>query len=181
MVTVINGCRFSIKNIHLIAISILKEYNVGKTLHILEMIKMGKRVIGFLLILCIIISCNLFTVGAAPSKVKVTVKLDSIECVQNNHVGNEWAFGCTVNKKALTEGNSISVSTISSGKITIVSTVEEEDSIPDIGSKTLSITVSKLKENKDTTYTSSVTVTENRGRYSGNKAIWKFTFIVKRS
>ncbi len=145
------------------------------------MIKISKKIIGFFLILCIIISCNLFTVGAATPKVKVTVKLDSIECVENNHVGNEWSFGCTVNKKELAKGDSISVSTTSTGKITIVSSVEEEDKIPDIGSKTLSIPVSKLKAKKDTTYTSQVTVTENRGRYSGNKAIWKFTYIVKRS
>lgn len=141
---------------------------------------MNKGVISFFLILCIIISCNLFTVGAATSKVKVTIKLDSIECVENNHVGNEWAFGCTVNKKELAEGDSITISTTSSGKISIVSSGEEEDSIPDIGSKTLSIPVSKLKAKKDTTYTSQVTVTENRGRYSGNKAIWKFTYIVKK-
>ncbi len=142
---------------------------------------MNKRVISFFLILCIIISCNLFTTAAATSKVKVTVKLDSIECIENNHVGNEWVFGCTVNKKELAKGDSISISTTTTGKITIISSVEEEDSIPDIGSKTLSIPVSKLKAKKDTTYTSQVTVTENRGRYSGNKAIWKFTYIVKKS
>ena len=142
---------------------------------------MSKRVISFFLILCIIISCNLFTTAAATSKVKVTVKLDSIECVENNHVGNEWSFGCTVNKKELAKGDSISVSTTSTGKITIVSSVKEEDKIPDIGSKNLSIPVSKLKTKNDTTYTSQVTVTENRGRYSGNKAIWKFTSVVKKS
>ncbi len=142
---------------------------------------MSKRVISFFLILCIIISCNLFTTAAATSKVKVTVKLDSIECVENNHVGNEWSFGCTVNKKELAKGDSISVSTTSTGKITIVSSVKEEDKIPDIGSKNLSIPVSKLKTKNDTTYTSQVTVTENRGRYSGNKAIWKFTYVVKKS
>ncbi|EMS72371.1 hypothetical protein [Ruminiclostridium cellobioparum] len=141
---------------------------------------MSKKIISFFLILCIIISCNFFAVSAATTKVKVSVKLDSIECVENNHVGNEWLFGCTVNKKELSEGDTITISTTSSGKINIVSSVEEEDSIPDIGSKTLSIPISKLKAKKNTTYTSQVTVTENRGRYSGNKAIWKFTYIVKK-
>jgi len=144
---------------------------------------MNKRVISFFLILSVIISFNLFIVGAATntSKVKITIKLDSIECIENNHVGNEWGFGCKVNKKELSEGDSITISTTSSGKITIVSKAEEDDSIPDIGSKTLSISVSKLKVNKEATYTSQVTVTENRGRYSGNTAVWKFTYKVKRS
>lgn len=80
----------------------------------------------------------------------------------------------------MAEGDTIEITTTSSGKITIVSIAEEDDSIPDVGTKTLSIPVSKLKSNKDTTYTSLVTVTENRGRYSGNTAVWKFTFVVKK-
>lgn len=142
---------------------------------------MNKKILSILLVIAITIPC--FTgiaYGAKSSKVKVTVELQSIECVQNDHVGNEWGFGATVNKKELTEGDSIEISTTSTGKIAIVSMAEEQDKYPDYGSKTLTVSVSKLKANKDTTYTSNVTVTENRGRYSGNKAVWKFTYVVTR-
>lgn len=142
---------------------------------------MNKKILSALLVIALTISC--FTglaYGASSSKVKVTVQLQSIECVQNNHVGNEWGFGSMVNKKELSEGDSIEISTTLTGKLTIVSIAEEQDKYPDYGSKTLSVSVSKLKANKDTTYTSNVTVTENRGRYSGNSAVWKFTYVVKR-
>lgn len=117
---------------------------------------------------------------AASTKVKVSVNLKSIECVKNNHVGNEWGFGCTVNKMSLDEEDTIEIETTSNGKITIVCRATEDDSIPDTGSKTLTIPVSKLKAGESKTYTSQVTVKENRGRYSGNTAVWKFTFDVKR-
>lgn len=144
---------------------------------------MYKRVVSLFLILAILFSCNLFIADAASStaKVKVSVKLQSIDCISNNHVGNEWVFGCTVNKKELAEGHALTITTTPSGKINIVSTAEEEDSIPDIGSRTLTVSVSKLKAGKDTSYTSQVTVKENRGRYSGNTAVWKFTYVIKRT
>ena len=142
---------------------------------------MNRKILCVLLMIALTLSCfNGLAYGAKSSKVKVTVELQSIECVQNNHVGNEWGFGSTVNKKELSEGDTIEISTTSTGKITIISIAEEQDKYPDYGSKTLAVSVSKLKANKDTTYTSNVTVTENRGRYSGNTAVWKFTYVVKR-
>ncbi len=142
---------------------------------------MNRKILCVLLMIALTLSCfNGLVYGAKSSKVKVIVELQSIECVQNNHVGNEWGFGSTVNKKELSEGDSIEISTTSKGKITIISIAEEQDKYPDYGDNTLTVSVSKLKANKDTTYTSNVTVTENRGRYSGNTAVWKFTYVVKR-
>lgn len=143
---------------------------------------MGRRVISALIVILFIASVHTNTIFAASnsSKVKVSVELRSIECVENNHVGNEWGFGCTVNKKELAEGDSIEVSTTSSGKLTIVAEAAEYDKYPDIGAKTLTIPVKSLKGNESNTYTVTVRVVENRGRYSGNTAAWKFTFAVKR-
>lgn len=120
------------------------------------------------------------TSAAASSKVKVAVKLESVECVENNHVGNEWEYSCTVNKKELKEGDTVEITAASSGKIKIVAEATENDKYPDNGTKTLTIPVSKLKKDKNSTYTCNVTVTEDRGRYAGNTAVWKFTFNVKR-
>ncbi|WP_342564600.1 hypothetical protein NST84_05355 [Paenibacillus sp. FSL R7-0345] len=55
---------------------------------------------------------------------------------------------------------------------------EEQDKIPDKGEATSSIKVSDVA--KPVTKAVKVTVTENRGRYPGNTAIWKFTFKVQK-
>jgi hypothetical protein len=142
---------------------------------------MKKKIISLLLTVIYFLSCYTGIADAAGSaKVNVYVQLKSIECVENNHVGNEWGFSCTVNSKELQEGNSVEIKTTSSSKIKIVSEATEYDKYPDSGTKTLSIPVSKIKSNKNNTYTSKVTVTENRGRYSGNSAVWLFTFIINK-
>ncbi len=140
---------------------------------------MNKRFISFLLIIVLILP--FFTCGAySASNTKVKVTLQSVDCIENNHVGNEWGYGATVNKKSIYEGQTVEISTSPNSKITIVSTAEEDDNYPDYGSKTLTVSVSKLKASTSTKYTSNVTVTENRGRYSGNSAVWKFTYVIKK-
>lgn len=142
---------------------------------------MKRKIFSVLLLITFLLAICTGSIGAASSaKVKADVKLESIECVENNHVGKEWAFACTVNKKALKEGDTLEITTASSSKIKIVAEATENDKYPDNGTKTLTIPVSKLKQNKNSTYTCNVTVTEDRGRYSGNTAVWKFTFLVKR-
>jgi hypothetical protein len=96
---------------------------------------MRKKIIGLVLILALILSTNPGFINAASGKVTVTVKLQLIDCIENNHVGNEWEFGSTVNNKALTEGKSINFSITSSGKISIISEVVENDSIPEWAQK----------------------------------------------
>ncbi len=143
------------------------------------MIIMNKRFISFLLIIILILP--FFTTGAySAGNIKVKVTLQSVVCIENNHVGNEWGYGATVNKKTIYEGQTVEISTTSNGKITIVSTAQEDDSYPDYGSKALTVSVSKLKSNTSSKYTSNVTVVENRGRYSGNSAVWKFTYVFKK-
>ncbi|MFD1907107.1 hypothetical protein ACFTAO_19955 [Paenibacillus rhizoplanae] len=53
---------------------------------------------------------------------------------------------------------------------------QEQDKIPDDGSANTSIKVSALKDTQNKSLT--VTVVENRGRYSGNSASWKFVFKI---
>lgn len=139
-----------------------------------------KKVLVFFIVLCFVFSSLVFTPYGASTKVKVNINLVSIELIENNHVGNEWSHSCTVNKKNLDAGDSLDVETTSTGKITIVCKAEEDDKIPDIGSKTLTIPVNKLTTGEAKEYTVKVTVTENRGRYYGNTAVWEFTFEVER-
>jgi hypothetical protein len=142
---------------------------------------MKRKLISVVLLAAFLTSVYLGNISvAAASKVKVDVKLESVECVENNHVGNEWEYSCTANKKELKEGDTIQITTTSSGKIKIVAEATENDKYPDTGTKTLTIPVSKLKKDKNSAYTCNVTVIEDRGRYAGNTAVWKFTFNVKR-
>ena len=113
---------------------------------------------------------------AATKSVKVTVTLVSAELVENNSVGNEWAIGASVNGKELEEGSSVTLNMKPSGTLKLEALAEEQDKIPDYGSKSANVKLSSFS--KSTNKTLAVVVTENRGRYSGNTATWKFTFKI---
>ncbi|MNC67084.1 hypothetical protein D3C75_1175500 [compost metagenome] len=56
---------------------------------------------------------------------------------------------------------------------------EEQDKIPDSAEMSVSIKASAVTTTMITKAVK-VTVTENRGRYSGNTATWKFTFKLQK-
>ncbi|WP_405112427.1 hypothetical protein MHH28_04625 [Paenibacillus sp. FSL K6-1217] len=64
----------------------------------------------------------------------------------------------------------------STGTIKLRAEAQEQDKIPDEGSANASIKVSTLKDTQNKSLT--VKVVENRGRYSGNTASWKFVFKI---
>ena len=91
----------------------------------------------------------------------------SLNMMANLSVGNEWLKSIEYNGKNIQSGSTIIVP-INSG-ITIKGTVMESDSVPDIGSGSVYLTSS------DNEKTTEIYVRENRGRYSGNFAIWELT------
>lgn len=105
------------------------------------------------------------------------VKLVSVQLVKNEHVGNEWYYTASVNGKEVEEGSSVTLKNVSS--INLYAYAEEQDKIPDEGKAQKSIKVSTLTK-KTQLVEMKVTVTENRGRYSGNQALWKFTFQISK-
>ncbi len=116
---------------------------------------------------------NPMQASAATAKYKVTCNY--IHLVYNNHVGNQWNCRVSVKGKTIHSGGSCTVS--STGGITIVSKVTENDSYPDSNHTSKYV---KLSVGKTLKYTNTVVVTENRGRYSGETAKWKFSYTVKR-
>lgn len=92
--------------------------------------------------------------------------------ISNNHVGNEWYSYTTYNGKDFISGNKITSKTNS--KITINTTIVEDDKIPDSSTTYTELT---LKDNFE--ITKKVTIRENRGRYYGNIAEWEIKYSVK--
>ncbi|MHA6531253.1 hypothetical protein [Paenibacillus sp. BAC0078] len=116
--------------------------------------------------------------SAAAKNVKIKVTLVSAELTENNHVGNEWYTVADANGKEIAEGDSVVLTLKSTDSVKLTAYAEEQDKIPDSASKAASIKVSSIT--KTTTKALKVTVVENRGRYSGNTATWKFTFSLKK-
>ncbi|MDQ0088476.1 hypothetical protein J2T12_001882 [Paenibacillus anaericanus] len=97
---------------------------------------------------------------------------------ENNHVGNDWYLGASVNGKEIEEGSSVTLNLKSTDSVKLVAEAEEQDKIPDTGSADSTIKVSSIT--KKLSKTLNVKVVENRGRYSGNVAKWKFTFKIQK-
>ena len=96
----------------------------------------------------------------------------SLTLQSNPSVGHDWGTTVTCN------GNSIRSGEIITGAvgsyITIRANVTEYDSIPDRGSGSLRV---RLMDGVSDSVT--ISVKENRGRYAGNTAQWKFTCTIK--
>ncbi|MEO3947885.1 hypothetical protein [Gorillibacterium sp. CAU 1737] len=117
-------------------------------------------------------------VSAASKTVKIKVTLDRVELVENNHVGNEWYTTAYVNGEEIGEGDTVTVTLKPTESVKLEAYAEEQDKIPDVGTSSASLKASSITKKKEKALT--VKVVENRGRYSGNSAKWKFTFTIKK-
>jgi hypothetical protein len=116
--------------------------------------------------------------SAAAKNVKIKVTLVSMELTENNHVGNEWYTAGYINGKEIAEGSSMVLDLKTTESVKLKAYAEEQDKIPDSAEASVSILASAVT--KTISKAVKVTVTENRGRYSGNTATWKFTFKVEK-
>lgn len=128
------------------------------------------------MVFALVISAQPLSAAGKTQKVKVTFVSASL--VENNHVGNEWWSGGYVDGEELAEGESVTINASSSGTIKLRAEAQEQDKIPEEGSASASIKVSTLKAAQNKSL--SVKVVENRGRYSGNTATWKFVFKIEK-
>ncbi len=94
--------------------------------------------------------------------------------VTNHSVGNDWQKSYTCNGKIITNGYQWTVPLDTTETITIEATITEIDECCDIGNGSISII---LKDGyKASTH---ITVTEDKGRYKGNQAIWEIVCEVE--
>ena len=139
---------------------------------------MRKLFIKFSVVLLFIFIISSQSLLAAGKTEKVKVTFVSADLVENNHVGNEWWWGGFVNGSELADGESIILNLSSTGTIKLHAEAQEQDKIPDDGETTTTLKVSSLKSSENKSLT--VKVVENRGRYSGNTATWKFVFKIEK-
>ena len=92
--------------------------------------------------------------------------------IYNNHVGNEWYYYTTYNNNEFNSGNQIIGK--NNETIDLITTIIEDDKITDYGTNYITI---KLTDNYEAT--KQITVRENRGRYTGNTALWEVKYSVK--
>lgn len=95
---------------------------------------------------------------------------------QNNSVGNEWGYGIKYNDQSIKSGCTITKTAIAAMEITAFAI--EYDSYNDRGSA--DVIFGFLEVGEKETQNVTVTVRENRGRYSGNTAKWVFEITVER-
>lgn len=139
---------------------------------------MKRRMVKLVLVMIFALLVSSQPLLAAGKTQKVKVTFVSAELVENNHVGNEWWWGGFVNGEELEEGDSVTIDASTSGTIKLRAEAQEQDKIPEEGSASASLKVSSLKATQTKSLT--VKVVENRGRYSGNSASWKFVFTVEK-
>lgn len=113
-------------------------------------------------------------------KLKFTVQFCSADLIQNSSVGNNWSFQANVNGKKIKEGRKINITTTINDKLSFTGNAKERDLVSDVGSASISVIIKDLKLPEKNTYFIDVTVAENRGKYLGNTALWKFNFSVIR-
>ncbi|ALP39221.1 hypothetical protein ASL14_25325 (plasmid) [Paenibacillus sp. IHB B 3084] len=116
---------------------------------------------------------------AASATSNYVVTFQQATLVSNDHVGNEWAIAAQAGGKSIEEGSSVKIKVKPGGSIQLYAYAEEQDKIPDEGEARKNVKVSTISA-KGSTVNLRVTVTENRGRYSGNQAVWEFTYKIKK-
>ncbi|MEK3793825.1 hypothetical protein MKX42_18995 [Paenibacillus sp. FSL R7-0204] len=137
---------------------------------------MKRKLATLFFVMIFALSLSVQPLSAAGKTQKVKVTFVSADLVENSHVGNEWWWGGFVNGEELEEGDSVTLDLSSTASIKLRAEAQEQDKIPDEGSASASIKVSALKDTQNKSLT--VKVVENRGRYSGNTASWKFVFKI---
>ena len=96
------------------------------------------------------------------------------ECISNASVGNEWKRVYKCGSEIVKSGEKWTVPLNINKTVKIDATITERDAWDDVGYGFLNVV---LRDGFETS--STITVKENKGRYKGNKALWKVSCDVK--
>lgn len=140
---------------------------------------MKQKVIKIIFCAMIVSALSVQPLSAAGKTTKIKVTFVSAELIENNSVGNEWWWGGYINGKEVEEGDTVVLNLKSTDTIKLKAEAQEQDKYPDDGAANATVKVSSIT-NKALNKSMNVTVVENRGRYSGNVAKWKFIFKIQK-
>lgn len=113
------------------------------------------------------------TVSAAPQKFRINY---SANLVSNDHVGNNWSVGCSVDGEPFWNGGTIILDPDSSFRIVVFA--QENDKDPDYGSYWEEIKYSDDLCKNGYSTSGEFHVIENGGRYSRHSAVWKYSITI---
>lgn len=94
--------------------------------------------------------------------------------ISNNCVGNDWSFTYTHDGQTIKSGYRITQPFDIFSFQSIDVEVREKDKIDDVGAGTLTVAICEIGSGK-----TEVTVTENRGLFKGNTAVWEISCQVE--
>ncbi|GEM_PF-1150237 len=122
-------------------------------------------------------------IGSLPRNCTATVNLTALDLVYNDSVGNDWSFAVEINDARIAVSGPTQIfqdqfeGTL---ELKIRAIAQENDSVPDVGSSSETITIECPETQQvEEMLTLEVRVRENRGRYAGNTALWRFDFSIK--
>ncbi len=121
-----------------------------------------------LILLCLVAALLTFPVYSEEYTHGIYKITFSENLISNDSVGNDWTVSYTCDEKPIADGETLTVPLNDPTTKVIDITITEKDKIPDIGRGSVSVTF-----NGESEINTIVTVTENGGRYQGNKAQWK--------
>lgn len=124
---------------------------------------------------CCCIAIAVFAVGCEKNYTHGVYELTISQfCVCNDSVGNEWEFIYKCDGKEISNEHTFTLPLDADESKTIEITVIERDNYPDIGKTSLEIDLTD-----GYIAVTSVTVTENKGRYIKNEARWQIECEVE--
>ena len=124
------------------------------------------------------------TPPAPPRQCTVSVILEAVQLIYNNSVGNDWSLGLSVNDRRVGFSRYRLPQTVWTGTfngsttLTVTAIAVEDDKYPDVGRAAATFTVG-CPPSPTQTATLEVLVREDRGRYAGNTALWRFQIRVE--
>lgn len=93
--------------------------------------------------------------------------------LSNHSVGNNWRFAYTCDGEIVSDGKEWTVPIGTDKIVELRVVITEQDKSPDIGEGTLMVSLSDGFATSEL-----ITVTEDKGRYTGNTAQWEITCQV---
>ena len=137
---------------------------------------MSIKKLAICLVVCLIILCGcicylVYEMNCTHGIYEINI---SAVCLSNNSVGSEWHKSYTMDGEIISSGEQITAPLDKTIQKTIKATITEIDKWSDTASKDIAFT---LRNNESTT--STIIVTENKGRFMGNTSKWEITVNVK--